>query len=232
MTVSYKFIEKPNFEERLRDSISVAWKIFARKVGGSLIPVNREASMQLQYAYVLKQILPLIIHSNDESADIELEAGVTVNNKPFNIDILLKGKKGGNQLKIAIEMKCYRKIAASGGKRGAGDIFMKDVYEDLDILEKYVAHGVADVGVALVLNDHENFINPKNKNAKCWDYDISNGHSFKGGRLTTPVGGKPIDINLSCHYDFIWDKYGDLYFMELQGKSDNAALNLGQLAHI
>lgn len=70
------FIIEESFETRLRHAISIAWKVFARKVGGGLIPINKEASMQLQYAYLLKQLLPLILHNSDESADIELETRV------------------------------------------------------------------------------------------------------------------------------------------------------------
>jgi len=52
-TIASEFISSPSFPVRLRRAISIAWEIFGRKVGGGLIPVNKEASMQLQYAYVL-----------------------------------------------------------------------------------------------------------------------------------------------------------------------------------
>jgi hypothetical protein len=42
-----EFVTEEAFEERLRKAISVAWHVFARKVGGGLIPINKEASMQL-----------------------------------------------------------------------------------------------------------------------------------------------------------------------------------------
>lgn len=52
------------------------------------------------------------------------------------VDVLLfHDAFGGQKYAIAIEMRCYRTLAASGGYRGATDIFMKDIYEDFYLLE-------------------------------------------------------------------------------------------------
>ncbi len=211
------FIKEESFERRLREAVSVAWQVFARKVGGGLIPVNKEASMQLQFAYVLKQVLPLMLHNPDESADIELETGVKTKSGTNNIDILIKGHSHTGSTVIAIEMKCYRTIAASGGTRGAHDIFMKDVYEDLHILEEYVASGIANYGVALVMNDLERFVHPSVKRGKCWAYDISHGNIFPGGKINVPVGGKAVKVSLKKSYEFNWSKFGKFWFTELEG---------------
>lgn len=211
------FITDVTLEQRLRKAVSVAWAVFARKVGGGLIPVNREASMQLQFAYALKQLLPLTLHHPGETAEIELEVGVRTPSGPYNIDLLLQGTSPSGVTRIAIEMKCYRTIAASGGTRGAHDIFMKDIYEDLHVLEEYVACGIASSGVALVMNDMERFVSPSIKRGKCWAYDISDGHTFGGGQITVPVGGKPVDVHLRKSYTFNWSKFGVLWFMELEG---------------
>jgi hypothetical protein len=212
-----QFITDQLFESRLRRAISVAWQVFARKVGGGLISINKEASMQLQYAYILKQLLPLTLHEIGESADLELETGVKTKSGTNNIDVLLRSESSRGQTCIAIEMKCYRTIAASGGTRGAHDIFMKDLYEDLHILEEYVALGHASCGIALVMNDLERFVNPKVKNGKCWAYDISDGFTYPGGQIAVPIGGKDVHVELQKSYTFDWMKFGDLWFMELEG---------------
>lgn len=49
-----EFISSPSFAVRMRRAVSIAGEIFGRKVGRGSIPVNKEASMKLQYAYVLK----------------------------------------------------------------------------------------------------------------------------------------------------------------------------------
>jgi len=211
------FVTDPSFEVRLRRAISVAWNVFARKVGGGLIPINKEASMQLQYAYILRQLLPLTLHHAGEHAELELETGVVTKKGTNNIDVLLRASSASGEVRIAIEMKCYRKIAFSGRSRGAHDIFMKDVYEDLYILEEYVALGHASRGVALVMNDLERFVNPKVKSGKCWAYDISHGHVFPGGKLSTPIGGKVIAVDLKQSYAFHWEKFGAIWFSEIEG---------------
>lgn len=210
-------IESESFSERMRAAVNLSWIMFSRKVGSGLVPINKEASMQLQYAYVLQQLLPLITFHGNENFEIELETGVQVNGRSREIDLLFKGEFGEQKHSIAIEMKCYRTLAASGGARGATDIFMKDVYEDFYLLEQYVLSGIAQEGVSLVMNDLPRLVNPKNKNAKCWDYDISNGASFGPVNLTTPIGGKPVNISLGKGYTLSWVRYGNFWFMEAQG---------------
>jgi len=213
-----KVITSEDFSIRLRQAISLAWSIFMRKVGNGLLPINKEASMQLQYSYILQQILPLIILKNDERAEIELETGIDVGGGIKEVDLLLKGQSEAGYHIIAVEMKCYKTYAASGNLRGATDIFMKDVYEDLRLLELYIAAGKAERGVSLVMNDIERLVNPKRKNAKCWAYDISNNTKIKNIHLTTPIGGKEISISLKKSYDFSWEKHGQCWFMELEGR--------------
>lgn len=205
------------FSERMRAAVSLAWVMFSRKVGNKLIPINKEASIQLQYAYVLQQLVPLITFHEGESFEIELETGVLANGRRREIDLLFSGEFNKKKYAIAIEMKCYRTLAASGGKRGATDIFMKDVYEDLYLLEQYVSEDIAQEGVALVMNDMERLVNPSRKIAKCWDYDISNGASFGPIKLETPIGGKEVNIHLSKAYVLKWINYGGFWFLETEG---------------
>jgi hypothetical protein len=212
-----KTLESEIFAVRLRNAISFAWSIFMKKAGNDLLPINKEASMQLQYAYILKQVLPLIKFSKDEKSEIELEVGVDIGEGIKEVDLFLKGWSSSEQHNIAVEMKCYRTYAASGGLRGATDIFMKDVYEDLRLLERYIECGHAHQGVFLVMNDLERLVNPKKKDAKCWAYDISNHTKIHNVHLTTPIGGKEISIYLKKTYCFSWEKHGPYWFMEIEG---------------
>jgi len=210
-----------SFEDRLRSSISFSWDVFSRKVGSGIISINKEASMQLHYASILNKILPLITIEADESAYVELETGINVERKLREIDLLVTGSKGESTCRIAIEVKCYKTKAASGKKRGATDIFMKDVYDDLHILERYCEEGHADKGIALVMNDRKGFISPKDKKAKCWDYDISDGKVVGPIELTTQVGNTktPIHISLKRQYIFSWQQHGSFWFSELEGSA-------------
>lgn len=207
-----------SLKDRIRELITLAWEIFSKKVGNEVIIVNKEASMQLQYAYILQQLLPMIIINKNEKVYLDLETTINDGIKNREVDIFINGNDNNENFKIAIELKCYRKVASSGRNRGATDIFMKNVYEDLFLLEKYCENSGVDIGVALVMNDNNNFVNPKNKKTKCWDYDISQDAEIKGGKtLNTPIGGKAIDIRLEKNYKFKWKNVGDYWFAELEG---------------
>lgn len=218
-------IESDDFAERMRAAVSLGWVMFSRKVGTGMVLINKEASMQLQYAYVLQQLLPLITFHEDESFEIELETGVEVDGRTREIDLLFTGQLDGREHKIAVEMKCYRTVASYGGKRGATDIFMKDVYFDLFLLERYVASGIASAGVSLVMNDMERLVNPKRKDAKCWRYDISQGAEFGAEQFCTPIGGKEVDFQLENRYALNWENYGSFWFLEAEGIRYNYPLN-------
>jgi len=211
-------IEADALPIRLRGAVSLAWSLFARKVGSELIHVNKEASMQLQLGHILQQLLPLIVFHKDEKVELELETGVSVDSSTCELDILLTGIRDDTKHRIAIELKCYKTYASSGGKRGATDIFMKDVYEDLAFLERCVESGQAEDGIALVMTDMGRLVNPKSKEAKCWDYDISHGAAFGPIALATSIGGKPINISLKKKYSLQWIQYGSFWFLEIEGK--------------
>ncbi len=206
------------FEKRLRKSISFAWQIFREKTGAKLLPINKEASMQLHYTYILQQVIPLICFHEDENVKFELETGVRVNDNYRVIDLVLKGKNShGLYHNVAVEMKCYRQKTSSGGQREASDIFMKDVYGDLHLLEEYCNYGEFDRGVSLVMNDFIRHVHPKQKSGKCWDYDISHGTKVGDIHLETPIGGKKIDIRLEKSYEFNWVQCGQFWFLEIEG---------------
>jgi hypothetical protein len=216
-------IESESLSSRMRAAVTLAWSLFSRKVGGGLVEINKEASMQLQFAYILQQFLPLITFQPDEQLRLELETGAKVGTTTCEMDVLFSGQSSVTNHRIAIELKCYRTRASSGGMRGATDIFMKDVYEDLAILERYLECGLADEGIALVMNDLERLVNPKNKEAKCWHYDISHGAKFGPLSLSTPIGGKDVLIELKKNYSLEWLQYGSFWFLEAQGKAEGGA---------
>ena len=209
-----------SFEERLRKSISFAWQVFGGKIDANLLPINKEASMQLHYSYILQQVIPLICFHKNESVKIELETGVKINDRSREIDLVLEGVDTcSKHYKIAVEMKCYRTFASSGKLRGATDIFMKDVYGDLNLLEEYCEYEKFDRGVSLVMNDLKRLVctDPEKKTGKCWAYDITQGTKVRDVHLTTPIGGKEIDIRLKKSYEFDWVQKGQFWFLEIEG---------------
>jgi len=85
----------------MRAAISLAWVMFSRKIGGGLITINKEASMQLQYAYVLQQLAPLISFHTEETLEVELATGVHIDGKRREIDLLFTAQGNGVDHRIA-----------------------------------------------------------------------------------------------------------------------------------
>jgi hypothetical protein len=211
--------DRENVNNRFNQVIKMAWEIFQCKVGNGLIDIYKEASMQLQFAYILQNLIPVFIYKKDENVEIELEKTLYYNDKPLGeVDMFVVIRKGNNKPhNIAIEMKCYKEQASSGGKRGATDIFMKDVYVDIEKLENYKSKGTCQDTVLLVMTDLKRLVHPKNKDAKCWDYDISDGSSIlEPKELHTPIGGKEdISIKINNQYLFKWTEADKYYFLIL-----------------
>ncbi|WP_339629671.1 DUF1643 domain-containing protein [uncultured Maribacter sp.] len=202
---------------RVKGIIDLCWDSFSAKVGCGLIVINKEASMQLQFAYLLKNSLDLVVYNEDESVELELEMGIRVGEKTRVCDIIIHIEKGTDKIELPIELKCYRNISSSSGKlRGAQDLFKFGVYEDLELLESYVGDNRIS-GVQLTMTDARNFVYPRNKTGKSWDYDISDGHSITNGiELNTPIGGKEVSIILKGSYNFAWINKGAFYFLKIQ----------------
>lgn len=200
-----------HISDRVTWAIEFAWTITVDKIVNGEIKVNKEASLQMHYSTILKTVLDLIKFSPTDRIEIELETTVKVGTKPYIIDILLLYTDGAITERHSIELKCYKTISSSGGKRGAGDIFMHSVYLDLYYSELYLANNFTDRATCLILTDYENFINPKSKKTKNWTYDISQGHTFTGGHFTTSIGGKKVDFNLTKTFKFDWQKNGNYW---------------------
>lgn len=209
------------FFHRIINMVHHSWKIFENKVGYEDIFINKEASMQLNFAYILQQYIPLIIYERNESATVELETAVDDGSRIREADIMITARKGEHTFRVVMELKCYKTKASSGGPRGAQDIFMKEVYQDVELVEKYLENDQADEGFCFVMTDHRMFVYPKQKNGKCWDYDMSHGTVAGNAILETPIGGKDTRIELKKEYVFNWNEIGEYYFLKLQAKNHN-----------
>lgn len=206
-----------NLVKRVNDIIEICWESFSAKIGCGLIQINKEASMQLNFAYLLKNTIDLAIHQEDEKITIELETTIPVNGRSKECDVVVKIEKGEAILNLPIEMKCYKELASSGGKRGALDIFFKDVHVDIELLESYSKKEKFLKGIMLVMTDFKNAVFPIKKNGKYWDYDISNGTIIFGGVTKhTPIGGGDVAITIDGNYNFEWKEYNNFYFLKLE----------------
>ena len=201
-----------HLKDRVSWAIKFAWDITICKIVKEEIKINKEASLQMHYSSILKTILDLAKFSPDERIDIELESSVFIEGKWYIIDILLTYRIGDSfKEKHSIELKFYKTQSSSGGKRGANDIFMKDIYQDIYYSELYAQHQEVNYTTCLILTDYENFVNPPQKNTKNWEYDTSQGHIVEPKNFTTPIGGKEVNFTLKKRYRFVWENNGSYW---------------------
>lgn len=209
-----------DLKNRVYHIIDICWDSFTAKVGCGLIAINKEASMQLQFAYLLRNSLDLAIYAVDEGINLELEKSIRVKGRLRECDILIRVEKDDKEALIPIEMKCYKTWSTSGGRRGAQDLFRYGLYQDLQLLENYSAENEnTALGVQLTMTDNKNFVYPKSKAFKSWAYDISHNATIEDGKLIeVPIGGdKNASVKLDRNYHFEWTESGDYYFLKIQG---------------
>ncbi len=206
------------FLGRINNIINTCWDSFSAKVGGGLIDINKEASMQLNFAYLLKNTIDLAIHHEDETIKIELETGIAVNGQLREADIVIEITKGEIIRCLPIELKCYKEQSSSGGKRGAQDLFRYDVYDDIQLLENYSNIPNYIQGIQLTMTDYRVFGFPNRTTGKSWDYNTAHGTQITNGvTITTPMANRASSIILTKSYLFNWREINGFYFLMLRG---------------
>jgi len=206
--------------ERLIRTFDLAYECLRRKINGGRINVDNEASLQLQFASILKSVGELLEVERDEFFSIELEKSVSLEEGAF-------GKSGSKKAKIdvffsftnastkesvscAVEMKFFKK------KNHREPNNRYDVFSDIKNLENY--GDFADYCFLLVATDHEHYVNQELYSADTTDFDFRHGHAYQSGtpatyRTPNPYGDP---ITLSNSYAFHWDTAaGGLHFLKL-----------------
>jgi hypothetical protein len=197
-----------NHEGRIKQIVDTAYGRLCGKITGQRIDVSNEASLQLQFASILKTLGELYEETPDERFNIELEKNVTLSSGTFvksktekaKIDIWLslENVKSGEKHSCAIELKYFKKA----NHREPNNRY--DVFKDIHNLERY--GGFVDVGFLLVATDHPHYINHKGFSSDTKDFDFRDGQSYRAGtelvyRTQNPYGPP---VTLKGSYDFAW----------------------------
>ena len=197
-----------NYEERIRQIVRIAYDRLCGKVTGKRIDVANEASLQLQFASILKTLGELYEETPNQRFNIELEKNVTLvgsdsaesRTENARIDVLLSlGDTGGSdRYACAIELKYFKQA----NQREPNNRY--DVFKALDNLERYGRF--ANIGFLLVATDHQHYINHPEYSADTQDFDFRDGSSYQAGKKLTYSTAKPYGppIVLRNNYSFKW----------------------------
>ncbi|MBU1284169.1 MAG: hypothetical protein KJ884_06000 [Gammaproteobacteria bacterium] len=197
-----------NHEERIKQIVEIAYDRLCGKITGQRIDVSNEASLQLQFASILKTIGELYEETPDERFNIELEKSVILSGRAFvksktekaKIDIWfsLENVKSGEKHSCAIELKYFKKI----NHREPNNRY--DVFKDIHNLECYGSF--VDAGFLLVATDHPHYINQEVYSQDTKDFDFREGRGYIGGTELAYRTKKPYGppITLKGKYNFSW----------------------------
>ncbi|MBL0917972.1 MAG: hypothetical protein IBJ14_04660 [Hydrogenophaga sp.] len=191
------------------------------KINGGRIRVETEASLQLQFAAILKSVGELLEIQRDEYFSIELEKPVSHKSGVF-------GKSGSTKAKV--DIYCAFTNATTGESTGCA-IELKffkqknhrepnnryDVFADVHNLENYGSF--ADCCFMVVATDHDHYVSQAIYSPDTEDFDFREGKKHRAGTTCTYRTVKPYGppITLAGAYEFKWDTaVGGLHFLKVQ----------------
>jgi len=201
-----------SFVNRVKNLVDICWNSFSAKVGAELIDINKEASMQLQFAYLLKNSLDLAIYHDDESINIELETSILIPIGNKECDIVLKLSKDKDVMLIPIELKCFKQFQPTGQPTGGYTQFRKNVHHDIFLLEQYALLDNFTNGIGYVMTD---FVGIVNRNTY-WQSNICNGTIIQNGEISNVKYLNTEPSTLTKNYSFNWIEKNQFYFLKLE----------------
>lgn len=213
---------------RLSKVFELAYKCLFDKINGGQITVENEASLQLQFAVILKTCGELMEIDRDEHFSIELEKPVTLIGSSF-------GKSQSSKAKIDIWF-AYTKVSTAEVQACAVELkFFKkknnrepnnryDVFADIHNLEHYGKF--AQRCFMVVVTDHDHYVSQDKYSEDTSDFDFRDGKAYPSKpdktltyRTEKPYGGP---IQLAGSYNFNWDcGVNGLHFLKLAVKPSN-----------
>ena len=197
-------------EDRLVRVFNLAYELLRGKINSGRIRVENEASLQLQFAAIIKSVGELLEIEPGELFSIELEKPITLPNTSFEksgsarakIDIYFAYANTATNVmqSCAIELKFFRKK----NQREPNNRY--DVFADLHNLENYGS--VADRCFLVVATDHDHYVNWPSYSKDTSDFDFRNGRKYEAGTAAIYRTIKPYGtpITLSNSYSFTWDQ--------------------------
>ena len=191
--------------KRMEQIIRVSYDILCNKIANGSVIVQNEASLQMQFGVILKQVGQLYEFSDQDHFKIELEtprdieASTKSNRGQARCDISLRLFNDSDSIGAEIELKYFKYDKTQ--EAVTDNRF--SVLMDLENLELYKKREPRLMCYEFVYTDNKNYANPSTtsgiKLAPC----ITQSYTY--GRKT---------INLNACYEAEWTAYGEHYFMK------------------
>ena len=186
MKILPNYTSIPTIEERLKQIIETSYKLLCYKIVNEGIFVENEASLQLQFGVILKQIGQLYEFSKNDRFAVNLETWQDISSTS-------KSNKGKARCDISIEFT-----------NGANEAVTDNRFSlllDLENLEQYKTNDPNLLCYEIVYTNNENYTNLNNRSKIKITPEISgNTESYAGRR-----------IKLQRSYPSIWESYAKVY---------------------
>jgi hypothetical protein len=219
------------YDDRLTRVFDLAYECLRRKINGGRIRVENEASLQLQFAAILKSVGELLEVERDEFFSIELEKPITLPQGAFTksgsskakIDILFSFTNVATKTvrSCAVEMKFFKRL----NHREPNNRY--DVFADIHNLENY--GDIAELCFMVVGTDHDHYVSQAEYSEATGQFDFREGRNYLSGTTTTyrTVSPYGAPITLRGSYAFSWDQTaGGLHFLRVLVKPERKPQSL------
>lgn len=191
---------------RLEQIVEISYLILQNKIVGGAIDVPNEASMQMQFGVILKQVGQLYEFGEEERFSIALETWQ-------DIDATSKSGKGRARCDISLKLVCpdhtqEAAIELKYFRRSKNEAVTDNRFAlllDLENLEHYKAKQPGLLCYEIVYTDNENYTKTDNRSKIRITPTISGNEEPYAGRT----------IKLQKSYSSIWDSYKNHHFLKI-----------------
>ena len=205
-----KTINTITLKDRLREIVDISYRILCNKIVSKSISISNEASFQLQFGVILKQIGQLYEFDEKDRFYIQLEDVQTIDvtqkskHGKARCDIMLSLKNGKDEFSVAIELKYFKKAE---GETITDNRFR--ILCDIENLENYKKRNVKLCCFEILYTDNSNYANPNSISY----IKIGQGATVNAGQHTS----NNRVVNLDNQYTFNWDIYDvDYCFLKIE----------------
>ena len=200
-----------DYNNRMKEILSVSWRIFISQFINKRHTINKEAPFQHHFAQIIRTVGELYSINENDLFKVDLETKVTNDkgkSKYFDLSCQFL-----NQKRCGIELKFKLK------RQGAQDWGRIDAYVDIESLEISVFHqNKFDFGKFYMITDDSTYINKSLRGSSGTTFCLHDGYETTPEKeLNTPnnKGRNDVFVTLKKKYIMNWERVNEWYFLDL-----------------